>query len=241
MQVSDYVKDKIRKLPKGYVFTYDDFVNEVNGKEAVIKSLNRLVESGQIGKLAKGKFYKPEQSPFGQLLPGERQVVKDLLEKNGKIIGYLTGYNVYNRLGLTTQVGSVIQIGSANVRPAIQRGNNKIVFVRQKNNLTKGNIPLLQLLDAIKSIKKIPDAPVANSCKRFVAIIKKLSPESAVLMMRLSMKYPPSTRALVGSFVNLAQSKIDTNKLFKSLNPITIYKVGVTADVLPNANQWNIV
>jgi hypothetical protein len=42
MKVSDYIALTIDRLPKGYVFTYADFTTEVNKKEAVIKSLNRL-------------------------------------------------------------------------------------------------------------------------------------------------------------------------------------------------------
>lgn len=46
MKATDYIAGKIDRLPKGYVFTYDDFLGEVNGKEAVIKALNRMVASG---------------------------------------------------------------------------------------------------------------------------------------------------------------------------------------------------
>ena len=94
MKTSEYIQFKIERLPKGYVFTYKDFVSEVNSKEAVIKSLNRMALSGKIGKLAKGKFYKPESTVFGTLLPDQSQIVKDLLEKDGKLIGYLTGYSI---------------------------------------------------------------------------------------------------------------------------------------------------
>ena len=45
MKTTDYIIYKIDRLPKGYVFTYSDFVNEVNNKEAVIKSLNRMAAS----------------------------------------------------------------------------------------------------------------------------------------------------------------------------------------------------
>jgi hypothetical protein len=98
MKTSEYISLTIDRLPKGYVFTYADFITEVNKKEAVIKALNRMVASGKIMKLAKGKYYKPETTPFGNLLPDQKQVVKDLLEENGKIIGYLTGYSIYNQL-----------------------------------------------------------------------------------------------------------------------------------------------
>jgi hypothetical protein len=46
-------------LPIGYVFTYVDFGISVDNKEAVIKALNRMVASGKIAKLSKGKNGKP--------------------------------------------------------------------------------------------------------------------------------------------------------------------------------------
>ena len=155
MKTSDYIAFTIDRLPKGYVFTYADFDTEVSQKEAVIKSLNRMVVSGKIAKLSKGKYYKPENTIFGDLLPNQAQVVKDLLEENGKITGYLTGYSIYNQLGLTTQVSNTIQIGKNQVRPSFKRERYTIAFVKQKNTITKENIPLLQLLDAIRYIKRI--------------------------------------------------------------------------------------
>jgi len=175
MNVTDYISGKIERLPKGYVFTYADFITEVNKKEAIIKALNRMAASGKIAKLSKGKYYKPESTPFGNLQPNQAQIVKDLLEENGKIAGYLTGYSIYNQLGLTTQVSNTIQIGKNQVRPDFKRERYTISFVKQKNTITKENIPLLQILDAVRYIKKIPDASVETSCKRFLAIIKNLS------------------------------------------------------------------
>ena len=157
MKTTDYIAVTIDRLPKGYVFTYADFTTEVNKKEAVIKALNRMVVSGKIAKLAKGKYYKPESTPFGNLEPNQFQVVKDLLEEDGKVIGYLTGYSVFNQLGLTTQVSNTIQIGRNEIRPALKRDRYTIKFIKQKNTITKEYVPLLQLLDAIRYIKKIPE------------------------------------------------------------------------------------
>ncbi|WKL44118.1 DUF6088 family protein [Flavobacterium sp. ZE23DGlu08] len=120
MKTTDYIAVTIDRLPKGYVFTYDDFTSEVNKEQAVIKALNRMAASGKITKLAKGKFYKAESTPFGNLEPNQYQVVKDLLEDDGKIIGYLTGYSIYNQLGLTTQISNTIQIARNDIRPTLQ-------------------------------------------------------------------------------------------------------------------------
>lgn len=133
--------NKLDRLPVGYVFTYNDFDVPVSNKEAVIKALNRLVSKGKINKISKGKFYKPEKSVFGELLPAQTQVVKDLLEENGKIVGYLTGLSVFNTFGLTTQVSNTIQIGKNNVRPSFKRERYSIGFIKQLNLINRENIP----------------------------------------------------------------------------------------------------
>ena len=241
MKVSEYIAITIDRLPKGYVFTYSDFTTEVNKKEAVIKALNRMVASGKISKLSKGKYYKPENTAFGNLMPDQKQIVKDLLEEDGKIFGYLTGYSIFNQLGLTTQVSNTIQIGKNQVRPGFKRERYTIAFVKQKNTITKENIPLLQLLDAIRYIKKIPDATIESSCKRFLAIIKKFSYQEINTLVRLALKYPPATRALLGSLLEQLQQNKVTEPLFKSLNPITKYKLAGAEKVLSTTGKWNIV
>lgn len=241
MKTTLYISVTIDRLPKGYIFTYADFLTDVSRKEAVIKALNRMTASGKIAKLSKGKYYKPESTPFGNLRPNQSQVVKDLLEDNGKITGYLTGYSFYNQLGLTTQVSNTIQIGKNFVRPNFKRERYSIVFIVQKNVITKKNIPFLQLLDAIRYIKKIPDAGIDISCKKFLAIIKNYSNKEINTMVRLALKYPPATRALLGAILEQLQKAGAAEKLFKSLNPITTYKLPGAAKVLSATKKWNIV
>lgn len=240
MKTSEYIALTIDRLPKVYVFTYANFTTEVSQKEAVIKALNRMVASGKIAKLFKGKYYKPLNTPFGNLQPNQAQVVKDLLEDNGKITGYLSGYSIYNQLGFTTQLSNTIQIGKNQVRPNFKRERYTISFVMQKNTITKENIPLLQLLDAIRFIKKIPDASIESSCKRFLAIIKTLG-EKVNTLVRLALKYPPATRALLGALLEQLQKGKVTESLFKSLNPITKYKLAGAAKAISITEKWNIV
>ncbi|MCC7332037.1 MAG: hypothetical protein IT232_05440 [Flavobacteriales bacterium] len=240
MKVSEYISFTIDRLPKGYIFTYSDFDTEQNSKEAIIKALNRLANSGKIVKLAKGKFYKPETTPFGQLQPNQSQIVKDLLETDGKVTGYLTGYSIYNQLGLTTQISNTIQVGKNEVRPMFKRKRYTISFIKQKNTITKENIPLLQLLDAIRYIKKIPDTTIVSTCKRFLAIVKEFSEKDKNTLVRLALKYPPATRALLGALLETMENFTLTEPLRKSLNPITVYKLSGVNKVLPVAEKWNI-
>ncbi len=239
MKTSDYIRNTIGRFPKGYIFTYIDFIYKVKNKEALIKALNRLAASGRIVKLAKGKYYKPDQSPFGELPPDQYQVVKDLLERDGKVVGYLTGLSIYNNLGLTTQVGSVIQIGKQDVRSSFKRGRYNISFVKQKNQITKDNIPLLQLLDVLRFIKKIPDSDIKSSGKTSFNLISKLSEKEMESLVRLALKYQPSARALLGAILtDLGNAKL-AEKLKKSLNPITTYNIPGISSVCLNAKDWN--
>lgn len=241
MKVPEYIRNTIDRLPKGYVFTYEDFDIDVKKKEAIIKALNRMVDSGKISKLAKGKYFKPEKTPFGVLLPSQEQIVKDLLIENGKTVGYLTGYSIYNKLGLTTQVSNIIQIGKNQTRPKFKRERYTISFVKQKNTITKKNIPLLKILDSIKYIKKIPDTNVKTSCLRFLEILKGLNLDDQKELIRLSLKYPPSTRALLGALLDEILEKPITFTLKESLNPITKYEMSNANEVLTKTLDWNIV
>lgn len=241
MKVTDYIVFTVDRLPKGYVFTYADFVTEVNNKEAVIKALNRMAVSGKISKLSKGKFYKPETSIFGTLQPNQYQIVKDLVEEDGKPIGYLTGFSIYNQLGLTTQVSNTIQIGKNEVRPRFIRERYTISFIKQKNTITKDNIPLLQFLDAIRYIKKIPDASITQACRRFLAILKAYNDKEKTSLIRLALKYSPATRALLGALLDEVTKENSTEPLLKSLNPITTYSLKGAEKVLSTTKKWNII
>jgi hypothetical protein len=240
MKTTDYIIDSVNRLPKGYVFTYEDFIGEVKSKEAVIKALNRMVASGKIRKLSKGKYYKPEKTIFGELGPDQYQVVKDLIEKDGKLLGYLTGYSIYNSLGLTTQVSNTIQIGKNEVRPSFKREQYTIAFVRQKNNITKESVPLLQLLDSIRYIKKIPDSSIEFVCKRLLVLLKEKDTASYATLVRLAQKYPPATRALLGALLGELKETNLLVSLYDSLNPITTYEFKGANKVLKNTEKWNI-
>ena len=241
MKITDYIADSVDRLPKGYVFTYADFMGEVKSKEAVIKALNRMVSAGRINKLSKGKYFKPEKTAFGELAPPQYQIVKDLLEEDGKVTGYLTGYSIYAKLGLSTQIGNLIQIGKNEVRPEFKRGRYKISFVRQRNTITKENIPLLQILDVMRYVKKIPDATISESCFRFIELISQLNESEVKTLVRLSQKYPPSCRALLGAILEQLKCIEYLNMLKKSLNPITQYQLPGAGNVLSTSQNWNIV
>ncbi len=240
MIVSDVVRKKTEKFREGYVFTYTDLNMPADKTEAVIKALNRMVKRGELKKISRGKYYRPRKTDFGELKPETYQIVKDLLEKDGKPTGYLTGFSIFNKLGLTTQVSNTIQIGINAEKKNIRRGIYRIHFVRQKNPINKKNIPLLQILDTVRYIKNIPDASIDNSCKRISDIIKRMTPDDLKLLVKLALNYPPSTRVLTGAIIESEISEEIAKPLWKSLNYITQYKYNLSEKVLQNKTKWRI-
>lgn len=240
MKNKEKVINKIKQIPDGIVFTYEDIAQNPEEKEAVIKNLNRLVSSGELSKLSKGRFYKAKKTPFGKLQPNEFETSKDLLEKKGKIIGYLTGFAIFNKLKLTTQIGNIIQIGRKDPKPSIQRGKYKIQFVKQNNEITKQNIPILQILDSIRYIKRIPGHSPSFIYDRLKSIISGLSSKEKILLVKLALNYSPATRALVGAILDEIGQQDLTKALLNSLNPISSYKLGIPQEIILKSNKWNI-
>lgn len=240
MKVSDYVIDKVNRFQDGYVFTYTGFTISVNKPDAILKALNRMVKSGKLQKLSKGRYYKPKMTEFGELKPDVIQVVKDLLEKEGKIIGYLTGYSIFNKLGLTTQVANTIQIGVNNEKKALSRGIYKIKFVKQRNRILKENISILQILDCIKYIKEIPDTTQDKACGTIKLLIKKLDANELRLIKKLVLNYNSATRALTGAIIETIFDDSEAKSIFESLNPSSKYTYNISKMTLPTKQKWNI-
>jgi len=240
MKVSDIVVNKIDRFKIGYVFTYDDFSLPVDRIDALKKVLSRLAESGKIVRLSKGRYYKPKEGITGFLKPDEYQVVKDLLEDNGKITGYLSGINAFNKLGLTTQVSNTIQIGSNIDKKSKKRGVYTIRFIRQRNTITRENIFLLQILDSIRFSKRIPDADINKSCERLIRIIQELSRKEQEYLVKLALKYNPATRALTGAILESINSETSVESLYKSLRGTTVFKFNISEKTLKNRKKWQI-
>ena len=88
MVIASLIKEKLSSTPAGVVLTTRDFGVEMRYQPALAKALNRLVLQGELQKIAKGKYYIPKKTIFGNLKPADSELVKDFLEQNGKIVGY---------------------------------------------------------------------------------------------------------------------------------------------------------
>jgi len=240
MKVTELLRDKIESFPEGFIFSYDEFGIDADKESAFKKAMSRLVKSGNIERLSKGRFYKPMKGIIGNLRPDEYEVVKDLLFENRKPVGYITGLGVFNRLGLTTQMSNIIQIGANFDKKQLQRGKYTIKFIRQWNSITRNNIYYLQLLDSIRFIKNIPDTTIDQSFNRLSFLIGELPEKGIMVFTELALKYPPSTRSLTGALLEKLEYNRFADKLLKSLKQSTNFKIDISTDLIIDKQKWKI-
>lgn len=239
MIIRNKVKQEIDRLPEGVVISASDFDVPRQYRATLVKALNQFEYAGVIKRISKGRYYKPRTSLFGELLPPEKEIVRDFLEKNGNVIGYITGTRAFAGLALTTQISPVIMIGTNVSRRPLTRGQYKITFLLQPNRIVKEDIYLLVILDALRLIKEIPGSTPDEAIKQITVWMKGLSDMEKTNLLQLCKAYKPYVRAQVGAIYDFLN--FPAGDLPETLNPVSRYKLGISPTVLPTIKNWNII
>lgn len=239
MIIGEDIKKQISSTPDGVILTIGDFNVDMRYQGALVKALNRLVDQGTLQRLSKGKYYKPRKTIFGILEPTPEEITKDLLEKNGKLVGYITGNRAFALMGLTTQITSSLLIGTNRYRHPLTRGDYTISFLQQHNPITEENIPLLRILDALKFIKDIPASSPDIIVTQLGSTINALSNAEQKRLTELAENYTAYVRAILGAIME--QNNLNAELLKKGLNGTTNYKLPISEQALPNKKKWNII
>lgn len=240
MNITNYIKDKIARIDEGNVFTYDD-LSIPNGEfVAASKSLSRLVKAGAIKRYKKGVYYKPKQTDFGELKPSDSELLKTYLFEGNKQVAYITGTRLYNQLKLTTQVPNVIKIASSTKQVRGRLGNTTILPAKSYVAVSKKNIPLLQILDVAKDFSNIPDGNRSQTLSFLKNKIKHFSVRDLERFTTFVKAYPPKVAALIGAIFEVLGFKKQSEVLRKKINALSTYTFGISEDLLPTINNWNI-
>ncbi len=236
MSIAQITRNFIDSIENGKLFMYEDIPSD--NKLGIAIELSRLFRKGVIKKVAKGKYYKPRMTLFGEMGPSSDEKIRSFLEASDN--DYVTGISNFNQLGLTTQVPNIITIASNQSSRKVKMQNLTIKFVRKRCIAAQKDIKLLQLLDALNGIKKIPDVSIDNALIMLQIMIKKLEKKEQQILAILALNYPPCTKALVGAILKNLGLWEEAYKLKSTLNLITSYKINISKDVLPNKEEWRI-
>lgn len=240
MKVAEKIESKINKLQEGTTFKYQHLGIHQSEYSATAKAIERLIKKGIIKRVSTGVFYKPKQSAFGELKPREEELLKPYLFENQKRTAYITGGSLYNRMGLTTQVPKTIKVASKAKRVTTKIGNTYVKPVKSYVSVTNENYHHLEILDALKDFKTIPNLDKKSVITILKNKIDKLPENDRLKMIRYAFKYPPRATALLGAILEVLKKKNGLENLKTNLNPLTTYKLGIKEEILPTAPNWNI-
>ncbi|MGL4368782.1 MAG: DUF6088 family protein, partial [Spirochaetota bacterium] len=237
MSVSSLVRRDVETLSPGSLLRQADLSIPAGKEMAVAQALSRLVKRGVLERIEKGLYYKPKQSRFGSLRPDTNQLLRELIRKNK---GYITDTAAYNSIGITTQLPRTIVIASGGYAPPRTVAGLTVRYRRSKVKANTASPAVLQLLDALRSIKRIPDATPDQVISRVIDVIRTLSPAEKKELVACAAQYNPSVRSLVAAILEYNFSDIDISILASSLNPLSTYKIEISSAVLPNKAKWSI-
>lgn len=240
MSVAQAVQNRIETMQPGQIFGYRELPGYAASPAAVIKAVSRLVSEKKLERFSKGQFYVPKKGLLGNRKPSDRELIRTMLYKDGRLRGYITGLCLYNQLGLTPQVPRTVTLAVNGGRQEKDFGTIRVKTIVTRTPVAEENVKLLQYLDALKDIKIIPDADISLSLRMMRRYISELSRAEQTRLLALAQDhYGPQVRALVGMlFANLGWSVPD--RLKQSLNPTTTYKLPLNQDEWPEAREWNI-
>lgn len=154
---------------------------------------------------------------------------------------YISSISNLNQLGLTSQVSNIITVASNQSSRKVKLQNTTIKLVQKRNQSSKKDIKLLQLLDAINSIKKIPDTSINDALKMIMTMIEKLEKKEQQSLAKLALTYSSRTKALLGAILENIGLWDEAYKIKSTLNPLSTYKLSINKELLPTKSEWRIV
>lgn len=117
--------------------------------------LNRLNKENIIKTAYKGIYYIPKTNIFGEVPLANRKIIryKYLVDKLGNIKGYITGADLFNKVGLTTQVPNIIDIVTNECKNnnKYENKNLNVIIRKPKIEINNKNYKYLQLIDLIEN------------------------------------------------------------------------------------------
>lgn len=241
MTTSKKIAAVVSSFSSGQLFQYDELNITPGEYPAAVKALGRMVSAGVLRRATTGRYYKPEKTVFGELKPGEEQLLKPYLFEGGRRIAYVTGTALYNRMGLTTQVPGAIKVASRDKRIITTVNSLAVKPVKSYADVTDENYTLLEILDALKDIRIIPDINKKGALQLLATTIQALPASKKEELTNISLKYPPRTKALLGALLTLLKADPALIlALVSKLNPLSKYQLGISEKELPGSTQWNI-
>jgi hypothetical protein len=154
ISIEELILRKIRKAKRGSLFFPEHF-SDFGSAKTVGKALVRLMESGQLHRVATGIYVRPEKDRvLGIVLPGIEEIAEAIRKRDKARIVPTGSYALY-KLGLTTQVPMNVVYYTDSTARKIKVGKQIITFKRASaRNLSAIGDTSKLVIQALKTIGK---------------------------------------------------------------------------------------
>ena len=155
------------------------FIDELpgNSKDYLRQEMKKLVDEGKLERLYNGVYYLPYLTILGTKgrISVDKYIDKKYLNANGGVSGYVTGLQLANKYGFTTQNPSCYEICS-NEATTKQRkqdfDGNTIIVYKPVDTVTERNKTALQFLDLMTNIDKYSEIKSTELLKKLKKYVK---------------------------------------------------------------------
>ncbi|AQU79539.1 hypothetical protein AJGP001_09835 [Planococcus faecalis] len=163
--------------------------------------IKRLSDKGLLTKVQNGIYFIPKKKPmFGSaVLDTDLVIRKKFLEDRDRIIGYKSGTNFANALGLTSQTAAVATIVTNNASAAKREVNiykKRFIIRKSRVSVNKSNYKLLQVLDLLTNYEQYSEKPLEAVEENILAYLGDVSMSVREVKEYLSA-YPTKTKLRV--------------------------------------------
>lgn len=174
LSIEEQILKKIRKAKRGSLF-FPEYFSAFGSARTVGKSLSRLVEMGELYRVATGIYVRPEKDKvLGIVLPGIEEVVEAIRKRDKARIVPTGSYALY-KLGLTTQVPMNVVYYTDSTARKIKVGKQTITFKRASaRNLSAIGDTSILAIQALKTIGR--DKVTTEELIRIKELLKQEKP-----------------------------------------------------------------
>jgi len=174
--IENKILAQIKKNRRGRIFFVDDFIT-IGMAKTVNKTLERLAAKGELTRVARGIYTRPEISKLlGQPLTPSTEAIARAIAKRDRARILPTGTYALNMLGLSTQVPMNVVYLTDGAARKIQLGKRSILFKKTtpKNLAVEGELTGLAI-QALRVIEK--DKVTPEQEEKIIQFLKKEKPE----------------------------------------------------------------
>ena len=163
-------------------------------KDYLRQEMKKLVDEGRLERLYNGLYYLPYTTILGTKgkISIEKYLDKKYLNAGGRVSGYITGLQLANQYGFTTQNPSCYEICS-NEATTKQRkqdlDGNSIIVYKPVDTIDEKNRASLQFLDLMTNIDKYSEIKGKELSKKLVKYVKTAGVDFSIVKKYLQF-YP---------------------------------------------------